>query len=107
MSEKNSNSTISKVTLSCRVTPQQKLLIARRAKENGMSPAQYAEAKILMDDDLILRLDFFKLKDRNELLEKEYKKLRQYKKDINDYFDDDQLHDFWIHYGYMEEILDE
>ena len=40
-----------KVTLSCRVLPEQKLIIAERAKELEMSPSQYMEAKVLREDN--------------------------------------------------------
>jgi len=40
-----------KVTLSCRMLPEQKLIIAERAKELEMSPAQYMEAKVLREDN--------------------------------------------------------
>ncbi len=43
-----------KVTLSCRVLPEQKLLIAEKAKEFEMSLSQYVEAKILRDDTFSL-----------------------------------------------------
>ena len=39
-----------KVTLSCRVLPEQKLMIAERANEMDMSTAQYVEAKVLRKD---------------------------------------------------------
>ncbi len=50
----DSNPTTRKVTLSCRVLPEQKLLIAERANVMGMSLAQYVEAKVLQKDNLKL-----------------------------------------------------
>ena len=43
-----------KVTVSCRLLPEQKLLIAEKAQQMGMSPAQYMEAKILQENNLKL-----------------------------------------------------
>ena len=43
-----------KVTLSCRVMPSQKLLLAERAERMSMSLAQYVEAKVLQEDTLKL-----------------------------------------------------
>lgn len=39
-----------KVTASCRVLPEQKLILTERAEKMGMSLAQYMEAKILCKD---------------------------------------------------------
>ena len=43
-----------KVTLSCRVLPEQKLIIAERANKMDMSLAQYTEAKVLRKDEFPL-----------------------------------------------------
>lgn len=43
-----------KVTLSCRLLPEQKFMIAERAKSLGLTLAQYTESKVLQNDSLDL-----------------------------------------------------
>lgn len=49
------NPSEAKVTVSCRVLPQHKLLLAERARSMSMSLAQYVEAKVLQDNTLVLQ----------------------------------------------------
>lgn len=61
MLENQTHQPIRKVTLSCRVLPEQKLLIAERAKSVDMSLSQYVEAKVLQNDNLELEKNIQRL----------------------------------------------
>lgn len=64
-----------KITLSCRVLPEQKFLIIARAKELGMSVSQYVEAKVLQEDNLELEKIIQRLKIEQERLQVEKENL--------------------------------
>lgn len=64
------NNHTGKVTLSCRVTPNQKIALSKRAKELGMSSrAEYVEAIITKQSDYEQKVD--KLKQKVQKLKNE------------------------------------
>lgn len=94
---------ITKVTLSCRVTPEQKFFIANKAKELGMSTAQYTEAKILQQDDITLERRVAQLQQEKKELQDYMKKIVALKDDLYSWFEEyDMITDFHMECGHYE-----
>ena len=97
------NPPISKVTLSCKVTPEQKFFIANKAKELGVSVAQYAEAKVLRQDDITLERRLAQLEQEKKELQEYHDKVVALKDDLYSWVEEgDMITDFHLECGHYE-----
>lgn len=76
------NSPSRKVTLSCRVLPEQKFLIAQKAKKLDMTLSQYVEAKVLREDNFAIENQVEQQIKEIQQLRFQLQQLSKYKKEV-------------------------